>query len=92
MSAIAAYDVRRKVDARAKSRERSQGILSRMADQTARAHLPMCKRIDGWRVTRKASNTPLVVRDLKTGVVHAISTNTNPRKLSPGFVPPLVGG
>ena len=91
MSAIAVYDARRKAAAYANSRERSQRILSSMADQTARAHLPMCKRIDGWRVTRKASNTSLVVRDLKTGVVHAISTNTNPRKLSPGFVPPLVG-
>lgn len=92
MSAIADYDERRKADAVSKARERSQRILQDMADQTARAHLPMHKRIDGWRVTRQSAKAPLIVRDCKTGVIHAISMNSDPRRLSPTFAPPLAGG
>lgn len=91
MSAIADYDERRKADASIKARERSQRILLDMANQTVRARLPMRKRIDGWSVTRQSAKAPLFVRDRKTGIVHAQSTNTDPRKLSPTFAPPLVG-
>lgn len=91
MSAIDDYDESRRAAAAVKARERSQRILVDMADQTARAHLPMCKRIDGWSVSRATAKAPLIVRDRKTGVIHAMSMNTDPRKLSPTFAPPLAG-
>jgi len=90
MSAIDDFDKRRLADRRAKSRERAEGLLIAMARETSRCHLPLSKRIDGWRVSRADRRSPLYITDGKTGVTHARSTPHDPCKLCPRFTPPLI--
>lgn len=91
MSAIAEFDAQRRAAAAVISRRIAADLLEDMAAKLARCKLPINRCMNGWGLRRLSKNSPLVITDLRTGIVHARSTKTNPSKLATDFEAPAVG-